>query len=82
MPSPGVTIQFDWTITIGSLLTALTVVISIVSAIVKYYHKIDDCIHRIEAKADTMHAENKMTIAVIESRVTDMWERFIEQRMR
>jgi len=73
---PPVTIQFDWTITVGTLLTGATVVASVVTAIVRYYKKLDTCIHRIERKTDEMHQENKISIAVIEARVTDMWQWF------
>lgn len=80
MPPGPVTITFDWTITVGSILGALGVIGSVVGALWSFYTKIDRCIHRIENKADQMHAENKMSIRVIESRVTDMWEAFMDRR--
>ncbi len=62
-------IRLDGTITVGNILTMLVMLAGLIGFVIR----LERCMHR-------MHHENTERIALIESKVKDLWSWFIARR--
>jgi len=74
--------RFDPTFNLGSIVNLVSFILALFIYEQKKERRWQSIIREIERRVDRYHAENQKHIAVIESRLVDLWTEFMTQKNR